>query len=234
MRFSQISGSILILALAASAAEIKVRVVDPQSAAVSGAQITLWRPGVLARQNAGAPLAIENTSAEGLAVFHNMVQGSYRAQVLAPGFAAQTIDITSSTEPITVRLKLAPAAETVVVTATRNPVPGEVSGSQVESLSGQELETTQPVAANDTLRFLPGAVVNTAGQRGGLASLFVRGGDSTYNKVIVDGVTINAGPAAHRGGSHGIFARRAEHALRIGCHDERSPGLDSKRQHADS
>jgi outer membrane cobalamin receptor len=49
----------------------------------------------------------------------------------------------------------------------------------------------QPVAANDAVRFLPGAVVNTAGQRGGLASLFVRGGESNYNKVIVDGVTIN-------------------------------------------
>jgi outer membrane receptor protein involved in Fe transport len=34
-------------------------------------------------------------------------------------------------------------------------------------------------------------VVNTAGQRGGLSSLFVRGGESNYNKVIVDGVTIN-------------------------------------------
>jgi vitamin B12 transporter len=53
------------------------------------------------------------------------------------------------------------------------------------------LETMNPVAANDAMRFLPGAVVNTAGQRGGLASLFVRGGDSTYNKVIVDGVTVN-------------------------------------------
>ncbi len=49
----------------------------------------------------------------------------------------------------------------------------------------------KPVAADDAVRFLPGAVVNTAGQRGGLSSLFVRGGDSTYNKVIVDGVTIN-------------------------------------------
>ena len=49
----------------------------------------------------------------------------------------------------------------------------------------------QPVAADDAVRFLPGAVVNTAGQRGGLSSLFVRGGESTYNKVIVDGVTIN-------------------------------------------
>src|SRR5208283_3696915 len=41
------------------------------------------------------------------------------------------------------------------------------------------------------VRFLPGAVVNTAGQRGGLSSLFVRGGESNYYKVIVDGVTIN-------------------------------------------
>ncbi|HXY77268.1 MAG TPA: TonB-dependent receptor, partial [Candidatus Acidoferrales bacterium] len=35
------------------------------------------------------------------------------------------------------------------------------------------------------------AVVNTAGQRGGISSLFVRGGESTYNKVIVDGVAID-------------------------------------------
>ena len=49
----------------------------------------------------------------------------------------------------------------------------------------------RPVAADDALHFLPGAVVSTAGQRGGLSSLFVRGGESTYNKVIVDGVPVN-------------------------------------------
>src|SRR6202043_1790500 len=54
-----------------------------------------------------------------------------------------------------------------------------------------QLETMHPVSASDAVRYLPGAVVNTSGQRGGLSSLFVRGGDSTYNKVIVDGVTIN-------------------------------------------
>src|SRR5262249_35618999 len=40
-------------------------------------------------------------------------------------------------------------------------------------------------------RFLPGAVVNVAGQRGGLGSLFVRGGDSRYNKVLIDGVPVD-------------------------------------------
>ena len=90
-----------------------------------------------------------------------------------------------------VNLRLATASETVVVSATRTPVVGEAAGADVDSLSGAQLTTMQPVAANDAMRFLPGAVVNTAGQHGGLASLFVRGGESNYNKVIVDGVTVN-------------------------------------------
>ncbi len=79
----------------------------------------------------------------------------------------------------------------MVVTATRTPVAGEAAGADVDTLSGAQLTTMQPIAANDAVRFLPGAVVNTAGQRGGLSSLFVRGGESNYNKVIVDGVTVN-------------------------------------------
>ena len=86
---------------------------------------------------------------------------------------------------------MATAAETVVVTATRTPVPSQAAGAQVDTLSSQQLEVMQPIAADDALRFLPGAVVNTAGQRGGISSLFVRGGESTYNKVIVDGVAID-------------------------------------------
>ena len=100
------------------------------------------------------------------------------------------MDISSQAE-ITVNLRLATGAETVVVTATRTPVVGEAAGADVDSLSGAQLTTMQPIAADDVMRFLPGAVVNTAGQRGGLSSLFVRGGESNYNKVIVDGVTVN-------------------------------------------
>ena len=43
----------------------------------------------------------------------------------------------------------------------------------------------------EALRFVPGAVIADSGQRGGLTSLFVRGGESRYNKVIVDGVPVN-------------------------------------------
>ena len=113
-------------------------------------------------------------------------------EVLAPGFAPQKVAVRVPQQTsVEVQLTVAGPEQTVVVTATRTPVPAEESGAAVISLDQLTLENMQPVAANDAMRFLPGAVVNTAGQRGGLASLFVRGGDSTYNKVIVDGVTIN-------------------------------------------
>jgi len=185
MRFSRIFMSVIFLLAAASAAEIKIKVLDPQSAAVAGAQVELSQPG------GTALFAVGTTSAEGVAVFRGVGSGPLRMHVLAPGFAAETVDISPSHETLTVMLRLAPAAETVVVTATRSPVPVEASGADVETLNGEQLQVMQPVAADDALRFLPGAVVDTQGQRGGLSSLFVRGGDSRYNKVIVDGVTVN-------------------------------------------
>ena len=185
MRFFRVLTSVICLLAAASAAEIKIKVVDPQSAVVAGAQVVLLPEG------SAAPAAVAITSAEGLAVFRGIASNSYQVRVLAPGFAAKTADVSPSAELVTVELSLAPAAETVVVTATRSPVLTQAAGADVETLSGGQIEVMHPVAADDAVRFLPGAVVNTAGQQGGLSSLFVRGGDSTYNKVIVDGVTVN-------------------------------------------
>ncbi len=170
---------------AASAADLKVKVIDPQSAAVSGAQVSLLLKGT------DSALKVFASSAEGIATFPDVPSGNYQIQVLAPGFAPQTQDVPNHPDIITIQLHLAPASETVVVTATRTPALAEESGSSVSTLESGQLETMRPTAADDAVRFLPGAVVNTAGQRGGLSSLFVRGGESNYNKVIVDGVTIN-------------------------------------------
>ncbi|MGH9503080.1 MAG: TonB-dependent receptor [Terriglobales bacterium] len=186
MRFSGIFASVLFLLAAASATDFRIKVVDPRSAPVAGAQVELFRAG------SSTPAAIQTTSADGVAVFREMDAASYRARILAAGFAEQTADIASpATEAITVSLRLAPATETVTVSATRTPVSSSASGANVEVLTAGQLEVMRPVAADGALHFLPGAVVSTAGQRGGLSALFVRGGESTYNKVIVDGVPIN-------------------------------------------
>jgi vitamin B12 transporter len=185
MRAFRASFLLFVLLTAASAVDLKVKVIDPQSAAVPGAQISLFSKGT------DTPLKIATSSAEGTATLNELSSGSYQIQVLAPGFAAQTEDVAAHSDVITIQLHLATASETVVVTATRTPVPAGETSASISTLESAQLETMRPTAADDAVRYLPGAVVNTAGQRGGLSSLFVRGGDSTYNKVIVDGVTIN-------------------------------------------
>src|SRR5277367_6545812 len=176
---------VLFFLLSLASAEIKIRVADPQGAAIANAQVDIFGP------NSAAPLGTRITNAEGVATFNAAVTASYRIRVLAPGFAELVQDLPVSYGEFTLKLQLAPAAETVTVTATRTPAPGQNSGSDTDSLSASQLELMQPISAEGAVRFLPGAIINAAGQRGGLASLFVRGGDSTYNKVIVDGVTVN-------------------------------------------
>src|SRR5579862_1346638 len=174
----------LFISALAFAADLTIKVVDPHQAAVSGAQIEL------VREHESRALATQFTSAAGMVVFHLEGSGPYQIKILAAGFAQQTVDVSRQAE-LTVTLRLATASETVVVTATRTPVVAQTTGAEVDTLTAGQLTSMQPTAANDAVRFLPGAVVNSAGQRGGLSSLFVRGGESNYNKVIVDGVTIN-------------------------------------------
>ena len=174
------------LLAAAHAAELKVNVTDSRSAAVPGARVALYRTS-----DAGA-VAIQSTAADGSSTFRDVPDGAYRVEVLAPGFAAQTVAVTlPAARPLAIQLVVAGKPETVVVTAAGTPLPAAETGSAVSLLDSTRLETMQPYAASDALRFLPGAVVATAGRRGGLSSLFVRGGESRYNKVIVDGVPID-------------------------------------------
>lgn len=177
--------SLVFLLSVAFAEEIKVKVVDPQAAAISGAELILSRPG------SSTPLAIQNTSADGTSALNLPANGEYQLKVLAPGFAPQQLSVNGSRTTVTITLRLATSNQTVVVTATRTPLPEQDSGASVSAVDQEQIVLMQPFAVSDLLRFLPGTIVATAGQRGGIASLFVRGGDSTYNKMIVDGVPID-------------------------------------------
>jgi len=186
--------SLALFIPAAFAVSLTVKVTDPQQAAVSGARVTIYRGRSVA--------AIRQTSADGTATFAALADGDYRAEILAPGFKPTSFDVTlprsggRGDDPLVTQLAIAVPSETVNVTATGTPLAAEISGSKVEALDARQLELMQPVDAADALRFLPGAVINTVGRRGGQASLFVRGGDSNYNKILVDGV-----PVTHPGGT---------------------------------
>ena len=185
MRVLCASFLIFVALAAASATDLKVKVVDPQSAAVAGAQVSLIKKD-------GVVLHTANSIGDGSVSFGDVPNGNYEVQVLAPGFARFTVSVTvPRPDAVTAQLQLASATQMVVVTATRTPVPATESGASVTLLDAAQLQVMQPIDASDALRFLPGAVVDTSGQRGGLASLFVRGGDSRYNKVLIDNVPVN-------------------------------------------
>jgi outer membrane cobalamin receptor len=177
---------VIALSVAAFAADLKITVSDPHSARVAGASARLYRAG------SSEPVAATTTAGDGVAEFHGLNAGKYRIEVLAPGFARQISEVTvEDRATLDVTLAIAVPAESVAVTATRTPTPVAESGASVALLDREALRAMQPPAAGEALRFLPGAVVNNAGQRGGITGLFVRGGESRYNKVILDGVPVN-------------------------------------------
>jgi vitamin B12 transporter len=79
----------------------------------------------------------------------------------------------------------------IVVTATRYPVSPDSVGVTVTVLRGEDLRAQGIRSVGDALRQVPGAQVAQGGGFGAQTSLFLRGGESDYVKVLVDGVAVN-------------------------------------------
>jgi vitamin B12 transporter len=79
----------------------------------------------------------------------------------------------------------------IVVTATRLPVPADAVSAAVTVIRGEELAARGVRTVADALRDVLGAAVVRAGAEGSQTSLFLRGGESDYVKVLVDGVPVN-------------------------------------------
>ena len=176
----------LLCCAAASASDLKVTVQSPSGDRVSGVRVSLFR----AADNSG--VATLTTGGDGIADFPNVADGDYRVVILAPGFAEQSQQISlPKTEALTVELKLTTTPQTVVVSGSSTPATPDQTGASVGLLDSDQLKLLNPATSVDALKYIPGAMVSSSGQEGSIGSLFVRGGDSDYNKVIIDGVRVN-------------------------------------------
>lgn len=108
----------------------------------------------------------------------------------SPGFSVQVSEVFYG-RPLdaverNLTLTLDPVREEITVTATGLPTPVEQTSAAVTSISSDALSTRFGLV--DELRLQPGVSVVQSGGYGGVASLFVRGGNSDANQVLVDGV----------------------------------------------
>ncbi len=104
-------------------------------------------------------------------------------------FAVATVGLTAAAAAQeaqdTIRL------EDITVTATRVPVSAGALASSITVLHGEELQARGIRNVSDALRTVPGLNVVQSGSFGAATSLFLRGGESDYVKVLIDGVAVN-------------------------------------------
>ena len=79
----------------------------------------------------------------------------------------------------------------IVVTATQYPTAPDSVAATMSVIRGDDLRARGIHFVADALREIPGAQVVQDGPYGSTTSLFVRGGESDYVKVLVDGVPVN-------------------------------------------
>ncbi len=91
------------------------------------------------------------------------------------------------------------AIDTLIVTASR--LPSSAAATPFATvLSAADIAARRPANVTELLRQVPGVQVIAQGGRGGLASVIVRGGESNFTVVTIDGVRVND-PTNTRGGS---------------------------------
>jgi iron complex outermembrane receptor protein/vitamin B12 transporter len=174
-------------ARAAAESVITGTVVDQLGGRVSAATVRLARDGLR--------IAETSSDADGEFAFTVTSAGRYQVEVMAAGFERRLGDpifVGESGHVVTqVRLQIGPLEQQVTVTAAATDVPESQIGAPVTVLDAATLQTLGNTDLLEPLRTIPGVQVVQTGARGGETSLFVRGGNSDFNKILIDGVPAN-------------------------------------------
>jgi outer membrane receptor protein involved in Fe transport len=176
----------LLPAATATSFTIHGTVLDPSGAAIAGAQVSAVNRLGVARQT--------TTDQAGGFTLKLSETGGMHLAVTAPGFETKSIPLagTQAIEPLTVHLNIAPQVDSVRVAGSAIDVPLSEQGSSIAIVPREEIAERNEGLAVDLLRYLPGITVGQNGSAGGVSDVFIRGGNSNFNQVQIDGVTVNA------------------------------------------
>jgi vitamin B12 transporter len=200
--------SVCVSVIAQSRGYLRGIVVDAQAAPVRGARVVLL---VNDRQ------AVRETFTNDRGIFEldGLNPGDYAIAVEADGLTqtggAQPVKIGAGRESrIAIPLTVSAVEDAIVVSATRTEARTDETPANAFIISANELARAQRVNLFDALRLSPGVTAAQTGRRGGVTSLFVRGGEPDYTKVLIDGAPVN-----DAGGSYDFADLTADNAARV-------------------
>ncbi len=178
--------SLLLPAASVRAATIEGTALDPSGRAVAGARVSLLASLKVLEER--------ETDTRGHYKFENLGAGSYRLVANAPGFSVTSADVSlreGEAQNVDLRLELSAVEQQVVVSASLGGALAPQIGSSISVVTRHEIDDRGAQSVLEVLRGIPGVEVNETGRRGGVTGVFVRGGNSNYNLVMVDGIQMN-------------------------------------------
>ena len=170
----------------AKAVTLAGTVLDPGGRPVAQAHVTLLKSLVVLDQR--------TTDSEGAFKFVGLTDGKYRLTASAPGLASPQADVevhASETYTLQIHLELTAMQQQVVVSASLEDSLATQVGSSVSVVSGQDIDDRAALNVLDVLAGIPSVEVSQSGRYGGVTGVYVRGGGSNYNLVMVDGIELN-------------------------------------------
>lgn len=165
---------------------IRGTVYDPAGHVVPRATVNLLASMVAIAQT--------QTDSDGVYRFDGLAPGTYTVAANSPGMtkvSGATVLHAGETATLDLRLALSAVQQQVVVSASLGGALSPQIGSSVSVVSRQQIQNEGVVTLADALRDVPGVEVARTGQLGTVTSAFVRGGNSNYNLVTIDGIPMN-------------------------------------------
>jgi iron complex outermembrane receptor protein/vitamin B12 transporter len=174
----------LLAAPLAQAVSVHGTVTDPLGRPVLGATVALIQGGKVIATARAAYDGTYQLSSSASGQFNVLAGGISFRQVKTKIFYGGTLDAVEQNvvlEPEWVR-------QSIVVTATGTPQPQAQVSALITTIAKPDFANRADMV--DALRQVSGFDVVQTGQRGGVTSVFVRGGNSDSNKVLLDGIPI--------------------------------------------
>jgi vitamin B12 transporter len=193
---------VVLLSVPLVPADARAEALAPASATVAGRVAGVVRTAdgavlphvAVTLRGPGEPVVV-TTGPEGGFRAAGLGAGEYTAAVDTPGLEPRgdaRVHVAAGAEArLDVVLVPAPVREHVVVSATRAEATLSTLGVATEVLERERIDERAAPALLTLLEEVPGVAVARTGGTGLQASAFIRGGESRYARVLVDGVAVN-------------------------------------------